>query len=297
LFDILQQLINGILTGSIYALIGLGFTMIWGVMHKFNLAYGATALMGAFGSLLVTRWIFDGPMEGPLSIVVAFLAALAAAAIFATVVELLSFRFLPVDYELAPMISSLGMLFIAEQYYAVWSRGLPESFRIPALQGATFTTDQLYFRGDLVTVFVVALLITAILYLVVYRTKLGMATRAVSQQPRAAQLCGISMGRVNLTTFMITALVAGAAGFLTGAAVGAIDVRLATQLTVKGLIAAVIGGLGSFRGAIAAGLLLGIIEYQALWFLGVTYRDMLAYAVLFLILIFKPHGLFGQRPI
>jgi len=148
-------------------------------------------------------------------------------------------------------------------------------------------------RGDLTFMFLMSLVVMAALWLLVYRTRLGLATRAVSQQPVAAQLCGIALSRVNASVFVITGLIGGVAGALIGSAVGNLSPLLSLPLTVKGLVTAVLGGLGSIPGAIVGGLLLGIVEYEALYFFGIGYRDMVTYLLLFAFLVFRPGGLFG----
>jgi branched-chain amino acid transport system permease protein len=150
-------------------------------------------------------------------------------------------------------------------------------------------------RGDLGFMFLVSLVVMGGLWVLVYRTRLGLATRAVSQQPVAAQLCGIGLRRVNAAVFVITGMIGGIAGVLIGSAVGNLSPLLSLPLTVKGLVTAVLGGLGSIPGAIVAGLLLGIVEYEALYFVGIGYRDMVTYLLLFAFLVFRPGGLFGSR--
>jgi branched-chain amino acid transport system permease protein len=152
-------------------------------------------------------------------------------------------------------------------------------------------------RGDLGFMFLASLVVTAGLWGLVYGTRLGLATRAVSQQPIAAQLCGIGLARVNAAVFALTGAVGGVAGVLIGSAVGNLSPLLSLPLTVKGLVTAVLGGLGSIPGAIAGGLLLGIVEYEALYFFGIGYRDMVTYLLLFAFLVFRPGGLFGRSPV
>jgi branched-subunit amino acid ABC-type transport system permease component len=150
-------------------------------------------------------------------------------------------------------------------------------------------------RGDLMLVFGVSVLAMLALLALLYRTRLGLATRAVAQQPVAAQLCGIRLVRVNALTFVITGLLGGLAGALIGASVGTLSPLLTTPLTVKGLIVTVIGGLGSIPGAIVAGLLVGGFENVLQLYRGVTERDLYVMLLLFAFLIFRPAGLFAAR--
>ncbi len=287
ILDVVQQLLNGFLFGSSYALIGIGFTMIFGVMDKLNLAFGVTALGGAYTALLVFH-LTRGPF------VLVFLAAVAAAGLIGLVVELTCFRWMPRDYPLAPLMATMGMLFFIDEVIVHATHGRPMAFPAP-LGELMVDLGPWLLRGDLGFMFLVSLAVMGALWLLVYKTRLGLATRAVSQQPVAAQLCGISLPRVNAAVFVITGLVGGVAGALIGSAVGALSPLLSLPLTVKGLVTAVLGGLGSIPGAIAAGLLLGIVEYEALYFFGIGYRDMVTYLLLFAFLVFRPGGLFGRH--
>jgi branched-chain amino acid transport system permease protein len=149
-------------------------------------------------------------------------------------------------------------------------------------------------RGDLLLVFFVSVACMVGLLALLYKTRLGLATRAVSQQAVAAQLCGISITRVNVVTFVITGLLGGGVGAMIGASVGTLSPLLTTPLTVKGLIVTVIGGLGSIPGAIVAGLLVGGLENLFQRFRGVTERDLYVMLLLFVFLVFRPGGIFGR---
>jgi branched-subunit amino acid ABC-type transport system permease component len=286
LLDVAQQLLNGFLFGSSYALIGIGFTMIFGVMEKLNLAFGITALGGAYAALLVLQ-----VARAPFPVVV--LASVAAAGLIGLVVELACFRWMPGDYPLAALMATVGMLFFVEEVIVHATNGMPRPFPAPLGQ-SMFEVGPWLLRGDLAFMFLVSLGVMGALWLLVYRTRLGLATRAVSQQPVAAQLCGIGLRRVNAAVFVITGMMGGVAGALIGSAVGNLSPLLALPLTVKGLVTAVLGGLGSIPGAIVGGLLLGVVEYEALYFFGIGYRDMVTYLLLFAFLVFRPGGLFGS---
>jgi len=286
LVDVVQQLLNGFLFGSSYALIGIGFTMIFGVMDKLNLAFGVTALGGAYAGLLVLHLT-----KAPFILV--FGAAVVASGLIGLLVELACFRWMPRDYPLASLMATVGALFFIDEVVSHATHGRPVAF--PAPMGTMMMdVGPWLLRGDLAFMFVVSLVLMGALWGLVYRTRLGLATRAVSQQPVAAQLCGIGLRRVNASVFVITGMIGGAAGALIGAAVGNLSPLLSLPLTVKGLVTAVLGGLGSIPGAIAGGLLLGIVEYQALYFFGIGYRDMVTYLLLFAFLVFRPGGLFGR---
>jgi len=283
--DVVQQLLNGFLFGSSYALVGIGFTMVFGVMEKLNLAFGVTALAGAYAGLLAAHLT-----HGPFLLVL--VTAVVAAGAIGLLVELACFRWMPRDYPLAPLMATMGMLFFVDEVIVHATHGRPQAFPAPLGQ-AVMEVGPWLLRGDLGFMFLVSLAVMGALWALVYRTRLGLATRAVSQQPVAAGLCGIALTRVNMAVFTLTGMVGGVAGVLIGSAVGALSPLLSLQLTVKGLVTAVLGGLGSIPGAIAGGLLLGIAEYQALYVVGIGYRDMVTYLLLFVFLVFRPGGLFA----
>ncbi len=283
LVDTLQQFADGFLFGSTYALIAIGFTMIFGVMQRFNMAFGVTALAGAYVGAMA-RALFDAPF------LPVFLVAVAASGVIGLIVQLACFQFMPVGYPLAPLMASVGMLFFIDEIIVQSTDGMPYPF--PTVLGDTMVeAGPWLLRGDLLFVFGVSLLSTLALLFLIYRTRLGLATRAVSQQPIAAQLCGIRLTRVNNATFVLSGMIGGIAGAMTASAVGVLSPLLALPITVKGLVAAVVGGLASIPGAIIAGLLIGVLEALSLQAFGVTYRDMLVLFLLFAFLVFRPGGI------
>lgn len=285
--EVVQQFLTGVLVGSTYALIGVGFTLIWGFMRRFNLAYGSTAIGAAFLGLAVQRAAPSLPLVVPL------LVACGAGAVLGLVIELVSFRYLPSSYEFAPLMSTLGVLFLIEESINYTTKGRPQDF--PSLVGTSIRFGPYFVRGDYLVIFGLSVLIVAGLYLVLFRTRLGLALRATAQQPTAAQLVGINPAATNAKTFMLTGALAGAAGMLLAMGVGTVTSDLATTYTIRGLAVAVIGGLGSIPGAIAGGLAMGVIEFEALGLLGIGFRDIFTYLALFAILIVRPQGLLGSR--
>jgi len=288
MLDFLQSLSDGILFGATYALIGIGFTLVFGVMHKLNLAYAAASVGGAYCGLLVLKVFAGAP---PLAV---FFCAFLTGGLLGYVVYLTCFHFIPISNPLATLMATVGMLLLIDEVIVHQTDGMPLSY--PALfDDVMIRWGDYTLRGDLLAVFGVSVLCMAGLLALLYKTRLGLATRAVSQQAVAAQLCGIRVGRVNAMTFVITGLLGGIAGAMIGASVGTLSPLLTTPLTVKGLIVTVIGGLGSVPGAIVAGLLVGGFESVLQQFRGVTERDLYVMLLLFVFLIFRPDGIFGQK--
>ena len=284
--DFFQSITDGLLFGSIYALIGIGFTLIFGVMHKINLAYGAASIAGAYVSIAVAAYV-------PLPALVTFLIAAAGSGAIAFLIYLANFRFIPLASPLATLMATVGMLILIDEIVVHATQGMPQPY--PALFADIYIEwGDFGLRGDLVFIFVLSLIAMVILMYMLYRTRLGIATRAVAQQPVAAQLAGISLDRTNALTFVITGLLGGLAGAMIGASVGVLSPLLVVPITVKGLIVCVIGGLGSIPGAIVAGLAVGAFENFFLAFRGVTERDMYVMLLLFVFLVFRPGGIFSR---
>ncbi len=296
--DYLQALVDGLMFGSVYALIGIGFTLIFGVMNKINMAYAAASFAGAYVSLGVAQ-IIGLPGDFGLPPFVMFLVSAAVGGVFAYIIYFICFRFTPDHYELASLMATIGTLLLVDEIVVQATNGEPLNY--PEVLQGIFDDPMLEFseefaiRGDLLTLFFVSVIATMVLLWVLYRTKLGLATRAVAQQRQAAQLCGIRVDTTNATTFVIAGILGGLAGAMIGAIVGTLSQTLVVvPLTIKGLIVTVIGGLGSIPGAIVGGLLVGALENIFLAVRGVTERDMYVMLLLFLFLAFRPQGLFGR---
>jgi len=288
MLDLLQVVSDGLLFGATYALIGIGFTLVFGVMHKLNLSYAAASLGGAYCGLLVLKVAAGAPAG------LVFLGAFVAGGVIGWLVYLTCFHFIPLSNPLATLMSTVGMLLLIDEIIVHVTAGMPQNY--PAMfDDVMLRLGGYTLRGDLLLVFFLSVLCMVGLLALLYRTKLGLATRAVSQQAVAAQLCGIRVARVNALTFIVTGLLGGVAGAMIGAAVGALSPLLTAPLTVKGLIVTVIGGLGSIPGAIIAGLLVGGFENVFQLYRGVTERDFYVMLLLFAFLVFRPGGLFAPK--
>ena len=284
--EIIQTIWDGILFGSTYALIGIGFTLIFGAMGKLNMAYAAAAIGGAYVGLAVSMF-FDAPIILVFA-VSAFVSTLMGYFVYQT-----CFRFIPTHNHLAALMASVGGLFLIDEIIVHATRGSPMNF--PGLfEDAYFEVGPFGIRGDLLFVFFIGIVSTILLLYVLFKTRLGMATRAVAQQDVAAQLCGINIHRTNSITFSIAGFLGGIAGAMTAAAVGILSPVMTVPLTIKGLIVTVIGGLGSIPGAIIAGLFVGAFENFFLYIRGIDERDMYVVALLFIFLVFRPNGIFSK---
>jgi branched-chain amino acid transport system permease protein len=288
MLDFLQAVSDGLLFGATYALIGIGFTLVFGVMHKINMSYAAASIGGAYAGLLILKVAAAAP---PWAV---FLCAFVAGGGIGNLVYVLCFHFIPLSSPLATLMSTVGMLLLIDEIIIHVTAGMPQSY--PAMfDDVMLRAGEFTVRGDLLLVFAVSVLAMGALLALIYRTRLGLATRAVSQQAVAAQLCGIRVGQVNAMTFVITGMLGGLAGAMIGASVGTLSPLLSVPLTVKGLIVTVIGGLGSIPGAIIAGLLVGGFENVFQLWRGVTERDLYVMLLLFVFLVFRPGGIFAAK--
>ncbi len=281
--DLVQTLLDGVMFGTTYALIGIGFTLIFGVMHKINLSYAAASIGAAYLSLVVAS-VAPSP--------VVYLVAALLGGVLGALVYVVCFRFLPLDKPLATLMSTVGMLLLTEEAIVHATAGMPLNYPA-AFSGVVFDIGPFMLRGDLLFVFALGCAAMVGLKLLLEKTRLGLATRAVAQQPVAARLCGMGVDTTNASTFVIAGLLGGTAGAMTGAAIGVLSPLLTLPFTVKGLVVTVIGGLGSVPGAIIAGLLVGGAENLFQFLRGVSERDIYVMLMLFAFLVFRPGGLFA----
>lgn len=287
LYEIIQAFGDGVMKGSTYALMGIGFTLIFGVMQRLNMSFAAVSISGAYASLTASILFPE------IHVFVVFGASIIFSGILGYFVYLCCFKWIPLANPLATLMATIGMLFFLEEVVVHATDGMPLPY--PSMPyDEYFEFGQYSVRGDLVIIFFLCLIATAILMYLLYRTRLGIATRAVAQQPIAARLVGISIEKTNAGTFIITGLLGGLAGAMIGSTVSVLSVLFFLPVTVKGLIVAVIGGLGSIPGAIIAGLLVGGIEEVALLLRGILERDIYIMILLFIFLTLRPGGIFSK---
>ena len=287
LYEIIQAFADGVMKGSTYALLGIGFTLIFGVMQKLNMAFAAVSIAGAYASLTASILFPE------VHAFVVFFASVIFAGIIGYFVYLCCFKWIPLANPLAALLATIGMLFFLEEVVVHATAGMPQPY--PAMPyDEYYEFGQYSIRGDLVGIFLLCLIATAILMYILYRTRLGIATRAVAQQPIAARLSGISIEKTNATPCVITGLLGGLAGAMIASTVSVLSVLFFLPFTVKGLIVTVIGGLGSIPGAIVAGLLVGGLEEVALLLRGRLERDIYIMLLLFIFLTFRPGGIFSN---
>jgi len=295
--DWLQQLINGLALGSIYALIALGYTMVYGVLRFINFAHSDVLMLGAFAAFFlapVVGTVF--PAQSYLGATVIIILSAAICAAIGMLIELLAYRPLRNRPKLTVLITAIGVSLFIEftcQHNAVFgARTRPFPKLIP---DHNFHIGSLVIGNHDIVVPVVAATLLALLWLVVQRTKIGMAMRAVSFNPQAAALMGVNINRVISFTFGLGSALAAVAGILYAMKAPGIEPLMGVQPGLRAFIAAVLGGIGNLPGAALGGLLLGLLETVAGGIPGISnYRDGIAFAILILILLFRPAGLLGE---
>ena len=285
--DLAQNTLDGLMIGSSYALLAIGFTLIFGVMRRLNLAYGPTIMAGVYlGTYAFVS--FDAPIIAVLAIVIA------GSAIVGLYVERLCFRPFGEAARTASMVASFALWMQLEE---AATHLLPRHMNpFPALvTSSPIDIGPLMLRGDHLVMLATTLLMAAAVTYLLAHTRIGLAIRAVIDQPRAAAIVGIRVERVMMLTFVMASAIGGIAGFLIAATDAQVTAMIGMWATTKGLVAMMLGGLGSVKGAIAGGLLLGVLEAHAQWFLGPQVRDMVAWGLLFVLLAFWPGGLMGSK--
>jgi branched-chain amino acid transport system permease protein len=312
----LQQLINGISLGAIYSLIALGYTMVYGVLKLINFAHGDVYMVGAFmgyyianglgargaqmlgmgaESLVARGLLGSGTLEPSLVTALAvMLLAMAICAAIGVIIERFAYRPVRKYSRLTALITAIGVSLLLENggqvVFGADPKFFPELFHkrnIDLFGGASINT------ADIV-VLVIALVLMIGLQLVVYRTKTGRAMRAVSFNLQSAKLMGINTDRIIAFTFALGSALAAAAGVLVAIRIPRIDPLMGILVGLKAFVAAVLGGIGNIPGAMLGGLLIGITETMVVGYLSPTYKDAVAFAILILILLFRPSGLLGS---
>jgi branched-chain amino acid transport system permease protein len=297
-----QQLINGVTLGMIYGLIAIGYTMVYGIIGMINFAHGDIFMIGSFLSLIAILSLTAlGITSVPLMLVLTLIFAAALAALYGWTVERIAYRPLRGSFRLAPLISAIGMSILLENYVQV-SQGarvkpIPQLIRgnIQLMTGQNGFTVQLTWMQIAIVLTTLALL-AAFTWLVT-RTPLGRAMRACEQDLKMASLLGIDTNRTISLTFVIGAALAAVAGLMFLLYYNVIDFYIGFIAGVKAFTAAVLGGIGSLPGAVLGGLAIGLIETFWSAYFSVEYKDVAAFAVLILVLIFMPSGLLGRADV
>ncbi|MBI3369800.1 MAG: branched-chain amino acid ABC transporter permease [Burkholderiales bacterium] len=299
---LLQQIINGLVLGSMYALVALGYTMVYGIINLINFAHGEVLMVGALTSWTVVGVLKDAGLPGWLLLLISLLAAIVVCALLNFTIEKIAYRPLRNAPRLAPLITAMGMsLLLQTLAMMIWKPSTkPYPILLPSepffIGGAVINMTQI------LILVVTAATLFGLMYLV-NRTKLGRAMRATAENPRVAALMGVKPDLVISATFIIGAALAALAGVMYAANYGSVQHTMGFLPGLKAFTAAVFGGIGNLAGAVVGGVLLGVIEALGAGYIGALtggvlgsqYQDIFAFIVLILILTVRPQGLLGER--
>jgi branched-chain amino acid transport system permease protein len=292
----LQQLINGLTLGSVYALIALGYTMVYGILELINFAHGEIYMLGAYLGIIFLGFFTATGLTSyslPLALILTFFLSIIFCASYGFTIEKIAYRPLRNAPRLSPLISAIGVSIFLQNYVMITQgatdKVFPTLFENPGIE--FFSVRMTYLQMSII-------LISAILMIslrfFVRKTKMGKAMQAVAQDKIMASLVGINIDTVISTTFIIGSGLAAVAGFMVAMYYGLVNYFIGYTAGIKAFTAAVLGGIGSIRGAMFGGILLGLVESLGASYISSEYKDAYAFAILIIILLVRPSGLFGK---
>lgn len=293
-----QQLINGLTIGSIYALIALGYTMVYGILRLINFAHGDIYMLGAYSGYFLAHWLGFAAEPSVLGLAVTLLGSMVAAAVIGMAIERFAYRPVRKYARMTTLITAIGVSLLLENLGVVIFGGAPRSFP-EQLRNETYTLfGNAAISKSQLLIFGVSVALMLLLQWIVYRTKVGTAMRAVSFNLNSAKLMGINTDAIIVFTFALGSALAAAGGVLTAQYNPTIYPLMGIITGLKAFVAAVLGGIGNIPGAVLGGLLIGAAETLVVGYgqyVGIpsTYRDAVAFAILILVLLFRPAGLLG----
>lgn len=292
--DFVQHLINGVSLGSIYALIALGYTMVYGILKMINFAHSDVYMVGAFAAYYFARWIGIENDPGLSTLLTLIVVSMVCCSLLGLVIERLAYRPLRNSPKLNVLITAIGVSLFLEYSGQVVFGADPKVFPEVMKDFVIFTIGNVEVRSFDVTVLGVGIAAMLALQFLLFKTKIGRAMRAVSANPMVASLMGVNPDRIIAFTFVVGSSLAGIGSVLVGMKYPKIDPLMGMMIGLKAFVAAVLGGIGNVGGAVIGAMIMGLSEEMVVAYLSSTYRDALAFGILIVILIFKPAGLLGK---
>ncbi len=285
--EFIQQLINGLALGSVYALLALGYTMVYGIIQLINFAHGEIYMIGAFSGYYASSVL-------KLPLLPTLLVAMAASALLGVLIEKIAYKPLRKSPRIALLITAIGVSLFLQNIMSKFVGTAPKHFpELINLEPITFLGLQLDWKTILM--FAVSALLVLLLQFIVYKTKVGKAMRAASYDIEAASLMGINVDNTISLTFAIGSALAGIAGVLVAISYPSITPYIGTMPGLKAFVAAVLGGIGSIPGALIGGLSIGLLETLSKAYISTTFSDAIVFGILIVILLIKPTGLLGKK--
>ncbi len=283
---------NGLAQGSVYALVALGYTMVYGVLQFINFAHSDIFMLGAFAGIYLSMWV-SSSLPPWLAAIVVTLGAMAFCTLIALITERIAYRPLRKAPRLNVLITAIGVSLLLQNLGQVVFGSDPRVFPALIPTRVLFGTEGIVINNIQILVIVVSILLMVALHFIVHHTKMGIAMRAVSYDIQVASLMGIPSDRIIVFTFIIGSSLAGSASILYGLSYPKIEPLLGVMIGLKAFVAAVFGGIGNIMGAAIGGIIIGLAESMVVFYVSSSYRDAIAFAILILVLLFKPAGLFG----
>lgn len=283
-----QQLLNGLMLGSMYSLISIGYTLIFGILSLLNLAHGEVFMIGGFVGLFLAVTLHQ-------SIFVSVLGAMVGAGLCGLFLELSCFRFIrSKEYPLAPLLATVGLGLVLSNLASLISGSEPRVFPVEIDLG-NLRVGNLYISILQVSMLGFALVLMILLTLLINRTEIGRCMRAISENSNLSHLVGINAKLITRITFIVSSALGGAAGILVGMRMGKISPFIGSTIGLKALAVMIIGGLGNIKGSMFTGLIIGVIEVLVVAYLSAAYVDGVVWVILTVILLYRPSGLFGTH--
>lgn len=294
---VVEHLLSGLLFGATYSLVAIGFTLIFGVLNRLNIAHGATIMVAAFAGAYVSLKL--GGQNSYVILGFAFVASMVTGAVVGILVWLVAFAPLRNASPLAPFVTSAAVALILEELFVQVSRHVavfsPEFSSFPSpLEDLVFNVGPILIRGAYLVIFVVAAILMAVLHWWITKSSMGRAIRAVEENLTVSWLLGINVRKVEIAVFAAASAIAGAAGCLVGVSTGTITPYMGANLLLTAFVIIVLAGLGSVRGAMICGLIVGMIEMTIVGMVSASMKEAVLFIVLFAVLVVRPQGLFNK---
>ncbi|WP_307992178.1 branched-chain amino acid ABC transporter permease [uncultured Clostridium sp.] len=285
--EFIQQLINGLALGSVYALLALGYTMVYGIIQLINFAHGEIYMIGAFAG-------FYSATTLKLPLIPTLLVAMAVSSLAGIIIEKIAYKPLRNSPRITLLITAIGVSLLLQNSMRILVGSDPKPFP-DLINAGTLNIGAVQIQWKTILMFLVSALLVLVLQFIVYKTKLGKAMRAASQDIEAASLMGINVNNTISFTFALGSALAGIAGVLVAISYPSITPYIGVMPGLKSFVAAVLGGIGSIPGALVGGLLIGILETLSKAYISTSFSDAIVFGILILILLIKPSGLLGKK--
>lgn len=295
--DLLQHIINGVSLGSIYALIALGYTMVYGILQLINFAHSDVYMVGAFAAYYTASLLGIQSSPGISTLVTLLAAAMIVCSLLGLAIERFAYRPLRRAPKLNILITAIGVSLFLQYSGQVVFGADPKVFPTVLEDWVLVDLGGVALKSLDVAVFLVTVAMMLILNFLIYHTKIGKAMRAVSANMTVAAMMGVNINRVIAFTFVVGSSLAGVGSVLVGMKYPKIDPLMGMLIGLKAFVAAVLGGIGNIGGAVLGGIIMGLSEEMVVGYLSSTYRDALAFGLLILILVFRPSGLLGKNTV